>query len=192
MGELELDRGNPVFLGGPDLHLGSRPGELHLPDPAYVAAGTLDTSFVSSDYINNPRTMNAVYALGPRLAAAKRFGKERLEGEELKNRQLPDFFQTPNVWTPHVLKDGADSVGALGALNRVYLNIGLFSEEWLLHFRPLRAASQSLRSASRRAEEFGVLASDRAAKRGSCFVPHCSERAASSRRCARRRGLSDQ
>jgi hypothetical protein len=25
-------------------------------------------------------------------------------------------------------------VGALGALNRVYLNIGLFSEEWLLHF----------------------------------------------------------
>ena len=35
-----------------------------------------------------------------------------------------------------VLKDGADSVGTLGALNRVYLNIGLFSEEWLLHFRP--------------------------------------------------------
>jgi hypothetical protein len=28
-------------------------------------------------------------------------------------------------------------VGALGALNRVYLNIGLFSEEWLLHFRAL-------------------------------------------------------
>ena len=39
--------------------------------------------------------------------------------------------------TPHVLKDGADSVGALGALNRVYLNIGLFSEEWLLHFNPV-------------------------------------------------------
>ena len=35
-----------------------------------------------------------------------------------------------------VLKDGSDSVGTLGALNRVYLNIGLFSEEWLLHFRP--------------------------------------------------------
>ena len=41
------------------------------------------------------------------------------------------------MWTPHVLKDGADSVGALGALNRVYLNIGLFSEEWLLHFNPV-------------------------------------------------------
>ena len=40
-------------------------------------------------------------------------------------------------WTPRVLKDGSDSVGALGALNRVYLNIGLFSEEWLLHFNPV-------------------------------------------------------
>ena len=48
------------------------------------------------------------------------------------------FFQPPDtVWTPHVLKDGSDSVGALGALNRVFLNIGLFSEEWLLHFKPL-------------------------------------------------------
>ena len=36
-----------------------------------------------------------------------------------------------------MLKDGSDSVGALGALNRVYINIGLFSEEWLLHFRPI-------------------------------------------------------
>ncbi len=35
------------------------------------------------------------------------------------------------------MKDGSDSVGALGALNRVYLNIGLFSEEWLLHFNPV-------------------------------------------------------
>jgi hypothetical protein len=39
-----------------------------------------------------------------------------------------------------VLKDGADSVGILGALNRVYLNIGLFSEEWTLHFRPIFGA----------------------------------------------------
>ena len=32
--------------------------------------GALDTSLVSSDYINNPRTMNAVYNLGARLQAA--------------------------------------------------------------------------------------------------------------------------
>ena len=109
--------------------------------------GSLDTSLVSTDYINNPRTMNAVYQLAPRLQQGKRFGQEQLAGGGLNNRQfndfvkegpLTEFFQPPDkVWTPHVLKDGADSVGALGALNRVYLNIGLFSEEWLLHFRPL-------------------------------------------------------
>src|SRR5882757_2978751 len=40
--------------------------------------GTLDTSLVSTDNINNPRTMNALYALRPRLDLAKRFGKETL------------------------------------------------------------------------------------------------------------------
>ena len=101
--------------------------------------GALDTSLISSDYINNPRTMNAIYQLGPRLEMAKRWGHETLSGGNLNNRQFNDyiksgplmtFFEPPNtVWTPHVLKDGADSVGAIGALNRVFLNIGLFSEE---------------------------------------------------------------
>ena len=109
--------------------------------------GTVDTSLVSTDNINNPRTMNAVYGLGPRLQHAKRWGKETLGGGSLNNKQfndfvrdgpLTEFFQPPaTVWSPRVLKDGADSVGALGALNRVYLNIGLFSEEWLLHFNAL-------------------------------------------------------
>ena len=109
--------------------------------------GTLDTSLVSTDYINNPRSMNAVYDLGARLGVAKRWGKETLAGGSLNNSQfndfvkegpLTEFFQKPEtVLTPRVLKDGSDSVGALGALNRVYLNIGLFSEEWLLHFNAL-------------------------------------------------------
>jgi hypothetical protein len=109
--------------------------------------GTLDTSFISTDNINNPRTMNAVYLLGPRLLNAKRWGRESLAGGGLDNRQFNDFlkegpllslFESPStVLTPRVLKDGADSVGALGALNRVYLNIGTFSEEWLTHFNAL-------------------------------------------------------
>src|ERR1700758_298797 len=109
--------------------------------------GSLDTSLVSSDNINNPRTMNAVYNLWPRLEAAKRWGRVMLGQDNLANKQFNDFvkqgpltqfFQPPNtVWTPHVLKDGADSVGALGALNRVYVNSGLFSEEWLRHFNPI-------------------------------------------------------
>ncbi|KWT82819.1 MULTISPECIES: hypothetical protein [unclassified Variovorax] len=109
--------------------------------------GSMDTSLVSTDSINNPRTMNAVYDFGARLEMAKLIGQEKLAGGELHNKQfndfvtsgpLLDFFSKPDaVRTPHVLKDGADSVGLLGALNRVYLNIGLFSEEWLLHFNPV-------------------------------------------------------
>jgi hypothetical protein len=109
--------------------------------------GTLDTSFISTDSIDNPRTMNAVYNLLPRVAHSKRWGRERLAGGGLNNRQFNDFLQTgpltqffqapDTVWTPRVLKDGSDSVGVLGALNRVYLNIGTFSEEWLLHFNAL-------------------------------------------------------
>jgi hypothetical protein len=81
--------------------------------------------------------MNAVYRLPERLELSRRWGEEILRGGELNNKQLPGYFNAPNVaWSPRVLKDGSDSVGALGALNRVYLNIGLFSEEWLTHFIP--------------------------------------------------------
>jgi hypothetical protein len=109
--------------------------------------GTLDTSLISTDGINNPRTMNAIYYLGARMGVARRWGQETLSGGGLRNKQFNDyvregplagFFQPPaTVWTPRILKDGSDSVGAIGALNRVYLNIGLFSEEWLLHFNAL-------------------------------------------------------
>ncbi len=109
--------------------------------------GSLDTSLVSTDYMNNPRTMNAVYSVLARLGPSLVSGEEQLAGGERDNKQFQDFPLTANlpqfwdsvsakVHTMRVLKDGADFVGTLGALNRVYLNIGLFSEEWLLHFRP--------------------------------------------------------
>jgi len=109
--------------------------------------GTLDTSFISTDNINNPRTMNALYLIQERLDESLRWGKETLTGPQRNNKQLNDYihegpltryYAAPDtVWTPRVLKDGSDSVGVMGALNRVYLNIGTFSEEWLLHFNPL-------------------------------------------------------
>jgi hypothetical protein len=110
--------------------------------------GTLDVSFVSQDNIDNPRTMNAIYNVGARMHQAAKFGKETLADENKDNLQLNNFvppgsplaafYKSPDtVYTMHVLKDGSDSVGVIGALNRVYLNIGTFSEEWLLHFRPL-------------------------------------------------------
>jgi len=95
--------------------------------------GTLDTSLVSTDNVNNPRTINAVYNLGPRLEAAKRWGKETLAGGNLDNRQFNDFvkegpltqlFAPPGPVDPDVLKDWLRSPScALGALNRVYVNI---------------------------------------------------------------------
>lgn len=109
--------------------------------------GTLDTSLVATDYVMNPRTMNAIYNLRARMQLAKRWGREELAADQLKIKQfndyveggwLTEFFKQPNiVFTPRILKDGSDSVGVLGALNRVYLNIGLFSKEWLRHFNPV-------------------------------------------------------
>jgi len=130
--------------------------------------GTLDTSLISSDQINNPRSMNAVYDLPARLDVVAKFHQfEHLRGGQRNNMQfsmldynlvpkesvLRNFFipgkktggwswisgeeTIDTVISPRVLKDGSDSVGALGALNRVYVNIGLFSEEWLRHFVPV-------------------------------------------------------
>jgi len=110
--------------------------------------GAMDTSLISTDGINNPRTMNAVYDFVARMGMAKKIGHEKLAGGELDNKQFNDFMSSGPLTeffskkdgsanAPHVLKDGADSVGLLGALNRVYLNIGLYSEEWLRHFNPV-------------------------------------------------------
>jgi hypothetical protein len=138
--------------------------------------GSMDTSLVSTDNINNPRTMNAVYSLKTRLEIGKRIGHETLSGGEQDNKQFNEFldsgwltelYKKPDeVWTPHVLKDGSDSVGALGALNRVYLNIGLYSEEWLRHFNavlggqpitPIEIATAEEHSAYWRATEQGTI-----------------------------------
>src|SRR5690606_30168051 len=96
--------------------------------------GALDTSFVASDNINNPRTINAVFNVAARLGVAE---EEQLAGGALN---LPGV--EPVMAVPHILKDGADSVGAMGALSRVYINIGTFHEEWVKHFKPLIGGDQ--------------------------------------------------
>jgi hypothetical protein len=98
-------------------------------------AGTLDTSFISTDYINNPGTMNGVYNFPGRVAVA---APEKVSGgaADLKNLEWVQG-QPGMVMTPRVLKEGADSVGLHGALSRVYLNIGEYWEQWTRHFRPL-------------------------------------------------------
>ena len=89
--------------------------------------GTLDTSFIATDYLNNPGTMNGIYEIAGRMQAAT---AEEVRGGalDLRNREPV---------TPRVLKDGADSVGIHAALSRVHVNIGEDWREWTRHFRPL-------------------------------------------------------
>jgi len=91
--------------------------------------GTVDTSFIATDNVFNPRNINAIYDVGARLGVAQ---EETLSGGNL---DLPGTSSRSPV--PHILKDGADSVGVAGALGRVYVSIGSFHQEWLRHFRPL-------------------------------------------------------
>lgn len=96
--------------------------------------GALDTSFVASDNVNNPRTINAVFNVAARLQTAE---EEQIAGGALN---LPGV--EPVMAVPHILKDGADSVGVAGALSRVYINIGTFHQEWVQNFKPLIGGEQ--------------------------------------------------
>ncbi len=85
--------------------------------------GTSDTSRLATDHINNPNAINPIFLLGERVAEAE---EEELAGDTL---HLPGAAAKMPV--PHVLKDGADSVGVPGATLRVYVNIGSYSQHWL-------------------------------------------------------------
>ncbi|NJR54741.1 MAG: hypothetical protein HC768_09150 [Acaryochloris sp. CRU_2_0] len=77
--------------------------------------GTSDTSRNATDHIDNPNAINSIFNLGDR----------------------PTFTEVMNDGSEkevyHILKDGADSVGLGEAAERVYVNIGVCSDEWLKH-----------------------------------------------------------
>src|SRR5262249_55941610 len=88
--------------------------------------GTIDTSMVTTDHINNPNSMNAIFELPARMARAH---LNPAETQDFAAQTFPGDGQTYRL-VPRVLMDGADSIGVFGALARVYLNIGMFHEEW--------------------------------------------------------------
>ena len=118
--------------------------------------GTIDTSLVATDQINNTSTMNALWDFGARLDRSgllaispgyrdaayatdylSRYGHNEFEKVADVAAKLPvtlyglsDAYADPRP-VPRILLEGADSIGAWGALARVYLNIGLFSERWI-------------------------------------------------------------
>ncbi len=96
--------------------------------------GTSDTSRMATDHINNPNAINGIFNLGARLAVAERSGA--LETMSAATMHIPGDLPNPR-FVPHVLKDGADSVGVPGATIRVYVNIGMYSQYWLKLHKPL-------------------------------------------------------
>ncbi len=77
--------------------------------------GTSDTSRLATDDLDNPGAINGIFHLDARLATAAT--------ETLPNGRASTV--------PHVLKDGADSVGVALAALRVYVNIGMLGNLWL-------------------------------------------------------------
>lgn len=87
------------------------------------APGTIDTSFLATDNLNNPSNMNPIYDLPARLSVA--------HPAIIASGALAFPGEQKSMTVPHILKDGADSVGLAGALSRVYVSIGEYSQEWL-------------------------------------------------------------
>jgi hypothetical protein len=114
--------------------------------------GTIDTSLIATDQINNTSTMNALWDVGARLDRSgllshrspdyardysARYGHNNFEQVSTESATMPvllydlqDRYVNPRP-VPRILLEGADSIGAWGALARVYLNIGMFSERWV-------------------------------------------------------------
>ncbi len=107
--------------------------------------GTLDTSLLSTDQINNPVTMNAVFQVPARIDRARLNPAEAQSAASLLMPSIEDPQPFANArHTPRALLDGSDSIGIFSALARVYLNIGAYSEQWrrlhnsIIGFRPQR------------------------------------------------------
>ena len=116
--------------------------------------GTIDTSLIASDNINNANTMNAIFGVPQRVLRSFDNPMEELSSE---SAVLPSLWEDPATapgiykkllpslpvsnensrHVPRILIDGSDSIGAWGALARVYLNIGTYSEQWVRLNQPL-------------------------------------------------------
>lgn len=118
----------------------------------HARPGTSDTSAVPTDQINNAGTMNALInipqrptfpdtqVIAWRKADTCAAGVKESEcwcepGKPGKCWQRSLKAETVH----HILKGGEDSIGALGAIQRVYFNIGSCAEAcWLNHLTDLR------------------------------------------------------
>ena len=105
--------------------------------------GTSETSRFPSDFINGPVAVNSIYRLAERLKLAREEkitpAQRDLIRSMYKNAGLKEndpggalggTEAEPTLKVPHVLSDGADSMGLLMASTRVYVNEGCMNELW--------------------------------------------------------------
>ncbi len=105
--------------------------------------GTSETSRFPMDSLNNPTNINSIFRLKERLRIARpeRITKEQkaLVESIYKNAGVPldspvgalgGTAEEPTLKVPHILTDGADSMGVVVASVRVYVNEGMMHEQW--------------------------------------------------------------
>lgn len=115
--------------------------------------GTVDTSAVPNDQVNNPGTMNAIINAHQR---PDNFGHEIIKWREVSACPVEaqesgtcwcDPQHSRKCWKKgmekervrQILKGGGDSIGAAEAVQRVYINIGSCSEQcWVNHLTDMR------------------------------------------------------
>jgi hypothetical protein len=119
---------------------------------AHARPGTVDTSAVPTDGVNNPGTMNAIFNFDKRPT----FGEEKIS-KWRPISQCPSGSKDSACWCEpgrdgkcweksektervhHILKGGEDSIGIREAVQRVYFNIGSCSETcWVNHLTDRR------------------------------------------------------
>jgi hypothetical protein len=106
--------------------------------------GTSETSRFPSDFINGPVHINSIYRLGERLKLTREERITPAQRDLIKSMYahagvkendpggaLGGTETEPTMKVPHVLSDGADSMGLLMASTRVYVNEGCQHELWI-------------------------------------------------------------
>ena len=125
---------------------------------AHARPGTVDTSAVPNDQVNNPGTMNPIMDLEARPNFDEVVVKWRTAGSCPANADPRTCWCDPEAagkcWqrssatepVHHILKGGEDSIGTLEAIQRVYFNIGSCSEQcWVNHVTDIRQADPEQR-----------------------------------------------
>ncbi len=105
--------------------------------------GTSETSRFPSDSINNPTNINSIFRLQDRLKVAHVEKITPAQATMIKSMYKNTGLQLdniggalggtelePTIKVPHILTDGADSMGILMASVRVYVNEGMMHEKW--------------------------------------------------------------